>query len=97
MLPKGRRLTALEVRTVLKLGRSARAGGVSARYTTATVAKAAVVVSTKVAKAATERNRLRRKGYAALTPLPARTHLVVFIQNKNFDPADIAAVCSKLS
>ena len=103
MLPKTKRLTAQEVREVLKLGKPVRAGAVSARYTVGTAAlpeqasKAAVVVSTKVARSAVARNKLRRLGYAALTTLPARTHLVVFIQSKDVTPADIATLCSKLS
>ena len=67
------------------------------RYTKAASGKAAVVVSTKVAKKATERNTLRRAGYAALHTLPPRTHLVVFIQSKQINPRDIALLCSKLS
>jgi ribonuclease P protein component len=101
MLPKSRRLTAEEVKIVLKKGRVVRSPSILARYTEAAAAKAAVVVSTKVAKRATERNRLRRKGYAALSAnwrtLPARTHMVVFVLRKDFDPADIRTVCSKLS
>lgn len=97
MLPKTKRLTATEVREVLKLGSVVRAGAVSARYTKAPAAKAAVVVSKKVARLAVTRNRLRRLGYSALTTLPARTHLVVFIHNKEVTPADIAQLCSKLS
>lgn len=103
MLPKTKRLTATEVREVLKLGSVIRAGAVSARYTKAPAAlpaqagKAAVVVSKKVARLAVTRNRLRRLGYSALTTLPARMHLVVFIHNKEVTPADIAHLCSKLS
>lgn len=97
MLPKTKRLTAQEVREVLKLGKPVRAGAVSARYTVGTAAKAAVVVSTKVARSAVTRNRLRRLGYAALTTLPTRTHLVIFIQSKDVTQADIATLCSKLS
>ncbi len=101
MLSKNRRLNAEEVSTVLKKGRVVRAGGVSARYTKAADAKASVVVSTKVAKKATQRNRLRRAGYAALSKswrtFPGHIHVVIFIQRSDFNPADIADVCSKLS
>lgn len=97
MLPKAKRLTSAEVRAVLKEGKPVRVGAVSARYTTATASKAAVVVSTKVAKKATDRNRLRRLGYQALTKLPPKLHMVVFIQSKDAAPADIAQLCSKLS
>lgn len=97
MLPKTKRLTSEEVRHVIKTGKVVRVGAVSARYTGGTAAKAAVVVSKKVALSAVTRNRLRRLGYAALAKLPARTHLVVFILTKDVTPADIATLCSKLS
>ncbi|MES2203123.1 MAG: ribonuclease P protein component [Patescibacteria group bacterium] len=97
MLPKQARLTAEEVREVLTKGRSARASSVSAKFVPAPTGKAAIVVSTKVAKTAVVRNTLRRRGYKALpTPLP-RASVVFFIQRKDFDPADIALLCSKLS
>ena len=97
MLAKLRRLNAREVRGVLKNGRSARVGTVVARYTIAQSSKAAVVVSGKVAKRAVDRNRIRRKGYAALATLPKSKHLVFFIQKKEFDPHDITLICLKLS
>lgn len=97
MLPKRKRLSAREVREVLKRGKSLRAGAVSARYTEALSGKAAVVVSSKVAKGAVERNRLRRAGYRALGSPPPRKHVVFFIQNKTLDPQDIRSVCLKLS
>lgn len=96
MLPKTKRLTSQEVRTVLKEGKSVRIGTVSARYTKARDPKAALVVSTKVAKSAVTRNRLRRLGYQALT-LPQGLHMVVFIHSKEVTPEDITALCSKLS
>ena len=94
MLAKTRRLSALEVRQVLAKGTPARKGGVSMRaLAVATPGKAAMVVSSKVAKSATVRNRLRRKGYAALPdPLP-RAHMVFFIQDPEFKTADILSLC----
>ena len=97
MLPKTKRLTSKEVREVLKMGKPIRAGAVSARYTKAPAAKAAVVVSTKVARSAVARNRLRRLGYRALATLPQRTHLVIFIHSKDVTQTDITTLCSKLS
>ena len=99
MLPKSRRLTAREVREVLKEGRSERAGGVSARYTGSQGSKVSVVVSSKVARLAVQRNTLRRKGYRALAQLKnlPKVHMVVFILRKDFNPADITLLCSKLS
>jgi len=98
MLPKTKRLTAKEVREVLKEGRSMRQGNVAARYTTyAGAGKAAVVVSSKVAKKAHDRNRLRRAGYQALATLPHNIKLVLFIQKQDVSPQDIAELCSKLS
>ncbi len=98
MLPKKSRLTAREVRATLKEGKSVRKSSVSARFVpTAKAGKAAIVVSTKVARQATERNRLRRLGYAALpTPLP-KGNLVLFIQTPDFKTADILSLCSILS
>ena len=96
MLPKRSRLTAREVRAILKGGRSARLPTVSAKYLPAPMGKVAVVVSAKVAKKATERNALRRAAYQALATLP-KAHAVFFIQNKQFDPADIRSLCLKLS
>ncbi|KKW35423.1 hypothetical protein A2852_01590 [Candidatus Adlerbacteria bacterium RIFCSPHIGHO2_01_FULL_54_23] len=87
---------AAEVRFVLKTGRSARQGRVSMRYIPAKHAKAAVIVSTKIARKAVDRNRLRRKAFGALSAPPGGTHLVVIINDKEFDPADIKALCSKL-
>lgn len=96
MLPKHSRLTAREVRAILKGGRSVRGGGVSAKFTPASKGKAAIVVSAKVAKKATERNALRRAAYRALPSLP-KAHIVFFIQTKTFDPDELANLCSRLS
>jgi RNase P protein component len=97
MVPKLRRLTAREVREVLKNGKTLRANTVVAKYIASERSKAAVVVSSKVAKRAVERNSLRRKGYNALSTLPPHKHLVFFIQKKEFNPHDILFLCSKLS
>jgi ribonuclease P protein component len=98
MLAKSRRLTAHEVREVLKNGRSLRAGSVSARYTRVVgKGKAAVVVNTKVAKRAVDRNRLRRQVFSALPSLPTGIRLVLFVQNKELNLEDIQSLCSKLS
>ncbi len=98
MLPKKSRLTAAEVRAVLARGKSARRGAVAARFVPGVgPGKAAIVVSGKVARQATLRNRLRRAGYQALPlPLPPG-HLVVFIQNREFKSADILSLCSTLT
>lgn len=98
MLPKKSRLTAAEVRDVLASGRSARAGALSAKYIKGRGAKAAAVVSSRVAKSAVNRNRLRRALYEALrTVLPRDTKVVVFLQKPAFDREDVATLCSKLS
>jgi ribonuclease P protein component len=81
MLPKGRRLRAAEVREVLARGRSARSGGLSAKYhSSLQPLRTAAIVSKKVAKSAVTRNRLRRALYRALAPLSGRGELVIFIQ-----------------
>ena len=82
---------------MLKSGRTMRTGGVSVRYTKAAGSKAAVIVGTKVARKASQRNYLRRKGYAALTKLPQGIYMAVFIVARDFDPRDIIHLCSKLS
>jgi RNase P protein component len=97
MLPKKARLTSAEVREVLKKGRSINVGSVSARYTSSTGSKAAVVVSSAVAPKAATRNALRRLGYSALARLPKGLHMVVFVRSATFDPKDISSLCSKLS
>lgn len=98
MLPRSKRLRAEEVAAVLRVGKSVRAGSVSAKYTPATGAgRAAIVVSKKVARLAVTRNKLRRAGYQALPPLPRGVHVVFFIQKADFQTADILSLCSKLS
>ena len=49
MLSKTNRLSAFEVREIIKDGRSARTAALSAKFKAGSGAKAAVVVSTKVA------------------------------------------------
>jgi len=98
MLSKRSRLTAAEVRSVIKNGRSLRSPTLSAKYVAGSTSKAAVVVSTKVAKKAVERNRLRRAAYQALaTALPPNAHVVFFLHKPLVDPAEFATLCSKLS
>jgi ribonuclease P protein component len=98
MLPKKQRLTAAEVRAILKSGTSARGSRVSAKYVKVPGSKAAVVVSKKVAKTAVLRNRLRRMGYEALkVSLPSGLHLVLFVLSPEVQASDIATLCSRLS
>ncbi len=98
MLPKKARLTSAEVREILKSGRSARFGTLSAKYVPAATAKAAVVVSTKVAKGAVERNKLRRAAYLVLrTSLPKGVRAVFFLHKPALDPVELASLCLKLS
>jgi ribonuclease P protein component len=98
MLPKKARLTAVEVRHVLKAGRTARAGALSAKFIPGASAKAAVVVSTKVSKSAVARNALRREAYQALqSALPERVHAVLFLHKPLIDPRELTELCSKLS
>lgn len=98
MLPKGRRLRAAEVTAILREGKSLRATSVSAKYRSYTgPGRAAIVVSKKVARLATTRNKLRRTGYQALPPLPRGVQIIFFIQKPDFQTADILLLCSKLS
>lgn len=98
MLAKKHRLGAVQVREILKSGRSIRFGTLSAKFEAASTAKAAVVVSTKVAKSAVERNRLRRAAYRALrTSLPKNIHVVFFLHKPVLDPQELNSLCLKLS
>lgn len=98
MLKKRARLTSLEVRAILKDGRSVRSGTLSAKFRPGSPKKAAVVVKTAVAKGAVARNRLRRSAYAALrTALPEGVHAVIFLNKPAVTQAEINDLCSKLS
>ena len=98
MLAKRSRLTAVEVRAILEKGRSVRLGSLSAKYCTAKDARAAVVVSKKVAKTAVMRNRLRRAAYRTLQKTPlSRVHAVFFLHTPVFNAESLVALCSKLS
>ena len=98
MLAKKQRLSASRVREILKSGRSVRFGTLSAKYVIAAHAKAAVVVSTKVAKKAVERNRLRREAYRVLrASLPKSVHVVFFLHKPALDPQELHSLCLKLS
>ena len=71
MLPKKRRLTGAEVRSVLALGKGVRSGVLSLKYVENKGHFRAVVVAPKsVAKRAVDRNRLRRALYLVLSKLP---------------------------
>lgn len=97
MLAKRVRLSAAEVREVIRTGKSARGTGISAKYVAATGPKVAVVISKKVAKGAVERNRLRRLVYRHLpAPLPP-AHMVLFVQSAKLDSGAIPTLCSQLS
>lgn len=97
MLPKRSRLTAAEVRQVLKTGRAARGTGITLKYEAAEGAQVAVVVSKKVAKGATERNRLRRLVYRSLPSSLPRARMVLFVQSAALDPEAVRHLCSQLS
>jgi ribonuclease P protein component len=75
MLPKSRRLTSADVTAVLSSGKAVSHGVVRIKYRPrqerAVFSRFSAIVSKKVAKAATARNRLRRRAYAALSQIPA--------------------------
>ena len=97
MLSKTNRLSAFEVREIIKDGRSARTAALSAKFKAGSGAKAAVVVSAKVAKTAVERNTLRRAAYLALrSSLPSGVHAVFFLHKPIFDKNELNALCLKL-
>ncbi len=98
MLAKKSRLTAIEVRAILRTGRSARSETLSVKYTKGASAKAAVVVKTAVAKSAVKRNALRRAAYDTLKGcLPKATHAVFFLHKPQLDTKELTLLCSKLS
>ncbi|KKU54754.1 MAG: hypothetical protein UX77_C0026G0001 [Parcubacteria group bacterium GW2011_GWA1_47_11] len=98
MLPKTSRLSASEVREIIKSGRSVRSATLSAKFVPSKVSKVAVVVSSKVAKTAVARNKLRRAAYRALrTALPKNTQVVFFLHKPILDPAELQQLCLKLS
>jgi len=87
MLPKRRRLSAREVKEVLLKGRSRRASLLSAKYIAGNAPlRASAVISSKVAKKAVERNRLRRALYRALSTYKGAGTAVIFIQKIPADP-----------
>ncbi len=97
MLNKKARLTSAEVREIIKNGRSVRLGTLSAKFTKEPSAKAAVVVSTKVAKNAVERNKLRRAAYLVLrASLPEGVHVVFFLHKPVLDKNELTSLCLKL-
>lgn len=98
MLSKHNRLTAREVREILKRGKTLRAPSLVAKYVSGTPAKFAVVISKKVAKKATERNKIRRAIYGALSPDALTSHVVLLVGKNSPDfSSDIKAICSKLT
>ena len=97
MLRKKARLSASEVREIIKSGRSVRLGTLSAKFKESASSKAAVVVSAKVAKNAVERNTLRRAAYLALrSSLPKGVHVVFFLHKPVLDKNELNALCLKL-
>ncbi len=96
MLSKNQRLRASEVREILSKGRSVRGTGVSAKVLPGRRA-AAVVVSSKVAKSAVERNRIRRLAYRVLAGCLPEVRAAFFIVDKKFESAELVTLCSKLS
>lgn len=104
MLAKKARLTAAEVREILKSGRSVRTTTLSAKYRVfpntepLQASKAAVVISKKVAKTAVLRNRLRRAAQLMLrTALPKGVEVVFFLHKPLVDEKELNLLCSKLS
>lgn len=98
MLTKRSRLSAEQVREILKTGQSARARTLSVKYLHCPGERAAVVVSSKVAKTAVLRNRLRRAAYRTLKgKLPRDTHAVFFLHKPQVDSEELKHLCLKLS
>jgi ribonuclease P protein component len=99
MLPKVSRLTAGEVRAILKEGKSVRTPSLLAKYGLGSSAKIAVVVSKKIARKAIQRNAIRRSVYHSLPQaLPSKKHVAFLVLKYPADYApDIKIICSKLT
>lgn len=83
MLPKVKRLARADFTKVQK-GKRAVTGHFSLSYHPSATSKAAVIVSKKVAKKATERHLLKRRVLALLSKaLPPNTTLVVYARAKS--------------
>ena len=81
MLPKKRRLTAMQVREVLSSGKSLRGVAISLKYVVKPGFFSSAVVTPKaVAGLAVDRNRVRRALYRALSSLPPQEARI--LQNK---------------
>jgi RNase P protein component len=84
MFPKRKRLTAAEVREVLAKGKAFKAGPYAGKLLSGRKPLGvAVIVSKKVARKATARNRMRRKAYRDLEQLtlPESGSLALFVRN----------------
>lgn len=98
MLRKTERLSAGEVREILKVGRIVRGETATVRFSTSTKRKAAVVVSSKIVKGAVGRNRVRRLVYRTLAAsLPRNVAAAFIIKNAKVTSEDIQRLCLKLS
>lgn len=83
MLKKSKRLSAAEVKEVLKRGRSMRVGAYVAKLLpSSTPLRVAVIIPKKAAPKATTRNTLRRAAYRNLKtlPLPEKGLLALFVR-----------------
>lgn len=83
MLPKQARLTTMEVKKVLTVGRGKRGTLLSIKTLSSPPPfRCAVIVSKKIAKNAVTRNRVRRGVYEALSKssLPQSGHAILFVQ-----------------
>jgi ribonuclease P protein component len=99
MLPKNKRLTASEVREILKVGRTLRTSSLVAKHVPAEKGAFAVAISKKIAKNAIDRNKIRRIIYRELSrSLPRYSRVVFLVQKKSVDfTSDLQTICSKLS
>lgn len=85
MLPSSRRLTSAEVPLILKEGKGASYGPIRVKYTPrlgkAHTSRFAVVISKKVLKKATDRNRARRRVYEMVRTieLPSPVDVVILL------------------
>ena len=87
MLPKRNRLTRTKFDEVYEQGKKVSTDHLYAKAasTESSVPQVSVVVPKKIAKRATERNQLRRRGYGAVEKyfdiLPSGTGVIIFLKS----------------
>lgn len=98
MLKKALRLTVSDIES-LSAGKSVFGTLISMRFISAVKTKVSVTVSKKVAKTAVDRNRIRRRTYAAVEKVLGNTKNPVYamlMPKKEFLSAPFETVCAEV-